>query len=106
MVAASVDRYCPKVNEREREKRERGKGVDMRAGRDGICSSCLTQVVEREAGRNGRESLKKSEQIERLDLTRTPYTGRESGRVFESSRHGVPVIWISGFSRVHCSTVT
>ncbi len=45
----SVDRHCAKVNEGERKRRKREKGMDTRAGRDGICSSCLAGVVEREA---------------------------------------------------------
>jgi hypothetical protein len=39
--------------------------MDTKAGRDGICSSCLAHVVEEE-----RESLKKSEKVERVSPRR------------------------------------
>ena len=55
MVAARVDRHRPKVNEGKRKRRKR----------DGICSGWLAHVVERAEGGNGRESLKKNENVER-----------------------------------------
>jgi hypothetical protein len=51
MVAARVDRRCPKV---EKEKIQEGGGKErkrmvVRMGRDGIFLSCLAHVVEKEA---------------------------------------------------------
>jgi hypothetical protein len=77
----------------EEEKRKRngyegGKRWDLLE----VCCACGRK------GGSGREALKKSEKIEHLANGRsdasfrsTPYTGRVSGRIFEPSRHGVPV---------------
>jgi hypothetical protein len=48
VVEASVGCHRSKVNEEERRRREIEKGIDMKAVRVGVCSSCFAGVVKRE----------------------------------------------------------
>jgi hypothetical protein len=101
VVAASVDRYRPKVNEREGKEGKRERSEHEGGKRWNLLK--LSYASGREGG-NGRESLTRK-RVNKSNAwltvqgapTRTPYTG-----LFESRRASLLDLRI----RVHCSIVT